>query len=797
MKIYTLLLALLPHICLASEPWNNAAWKTSPPTQDDIPLLREEALSALSSSYELLYSQAANDTNYVSHARPLIEWNAWQLSHLYRLSGDLAAAEKAAVILAGLASRSTPEPPTGIHVEGKWIPYPAVISYGLIKNAPIWPINGNAGEVLAEKKDIESWLMKYSQSFQKLLDRPNQITNYTPFGLRHAASLALVTQDEALLQKCYETANHLAFGSDFWYADLIWQEGTVSYARQVTGNLKALLPLLEAGLNLDQVQYAQTDLKNLSERLNAIDEVQNDFRMPSGRPIPINDTHWAIPADSTPRAPRPIEFPDFGHFVLAGKDIESHLSLPALTGGGRYGGGHIHDSRLSLQLWGHGQELLPDAGYAFRPANNRYFHMSPLAHNMSLATDDDASYEDGPYGVWHGAWARSALLGYDNGQSSNGVVTYIAASSPGPENEGIKVSERALIQVATGDWSGYVVDCFWLQGGTVHRSVLRQTEDENVVQAIDAPLTDAGLSMAHVLHEDKVGDGAWTALLKSPMRVDTESSFKISWLGTESNVALNLFMAPQPGSTSWISRLPRLRPTNQDESQKDDFPGWHLLRQRQVQPEESTLWAGVYEPVADGEEPKILNVLWDFDESDSGVMITVVLKDRTDHWFLDRSSDVMNLGAYVFQGRAAGYSSRNDQILWAWAALGSTLKKNDNLIIDGGNDMPARVLSLQATPSGVELVVEGRMAIPSSHWAAIAFADGSGRGLYLNKSKETRAENTVFELETDPGFRVGESMMTRTAFPLHSINGDTYISPLGGKFNKNKALPTESDAQIN
>ncbi|WP_309398676.1 hypothetical protein [Cerasicoccus maritimus] len=797
MKTSTLLLALLPYICLANEPWHYAAWKTSPPTQSDIPTLCEKAASALTSSNVLLFNQAANETNFTSHARPPIEWTAWQLSHLYRLNGDAAAAEKAATILAGLASRNTPQPPTGIHVEGKWIPYPAVISFGLVYDAPIWPVKAKSGEVLARKEDIEVWLKAYSQSFQKLLNRPNQITNYTPFGLRHAASLALVIQDEVLLQKCYDTANYLAWGSDFWYADLIWQEGTVSYARQVTGNLKALLPMLEAGLLSGQAQYTKAEVQKLSERLDAIDKAQNDFRMPSGRPIPINDTHWAVPATSTPRAPKPIEFPDFGHFSLAGRDIESHLSLPVLTGGGRYGGGHIHDSRLSLQLWGHGQELLPDAGYAFRPANNRYFHMSPLAHNVSLAYDEDTTYEDGPYGVWQGAWARSALLGYDSGQSSNGVVTYIAGASPGPVNEGIKVSERALIQVATGDWSGYVLDCFWLKGGTIHRSMLRQTEDEDVVQTVDAQLVDAGLSMAHVLNEDKVGDGAWSALLKSPKRVDTESSFKMTWLGTESNVALNLFIAPQPGSTSWISRLPRLRPTNQDESKKNDFLGWHLLRQKQVQPDEPTLWASVYEPVADGEVSKILNVIWDFNQHGSGVMVTIVLQDRTDHWFLGQSSNGINFGDYTFHGRAAGFSTRSDQTLWRWAAVGSTLQQNEELIIDGGKNTPMRVLSLQGSPSGTELLVDGQMNLPSSRWAAITFADGSGRGLYLNKSREREAGTTIFELEKDPGFSVEESAMTRSTFPLHTIEGATYISPLGGVFKTNEKSPADSEVQIN
>ncbi|MBC2595966.1 heparinase II/III family protein [Ruficoccus amylovorans] len=780
------LLCLLPLYTYANPAWDGAAWSTASPGEAQVPELEAATAAARASSDGQLYEQAASSAEFVSYGRPPIEWTAWRMAHLYRLSGEVADAEKAAAILGGLASRQTPVPPAPIHTEGQWIPYPAVIAYALVKDAPVWPVKNADGEILAIRDDVEDWLWDYADSFAEILQRPGQVTNYTPYGLRHAASLALVLNDASLMQLCLEVADRLAYSPEFWHADLMWQEGSVSYGTQVTGNLKALLPMLRAGGDAGLIEDPDNELDRLSERLQRINEVLADFSMPSGHPITVNDTHWTVPVDAYPRAPKVIVFPDFGHFAVPGPDMETHLSVPTLTGGGRYGGGHYHDSRLSLQLWAHGEELLPDAGYPFRPANNRYFHMSPYAHNTSIVVADNASYGKGPHGVWGGQWARSAILGFDDGTSSSGLITYVAAASPGPEAEQATLCERALIQVATGQWTGYVVDAFWLQGGTLHRSFLRQSEDEPVDQEVSVPLTPSGKdNLAEVLKDQGKGS-SWTEMLGNPKRVQSDKSFNITWTGEDSQVALDLYLAPQPGSTSWLSQMPRLRPTNQDASKKNDFPGWHLMRQRAVSPEQVTLWGALYEPVDAGQSSLIQHVEWKRTDDGAGILVRVTLPNRIDTWILGLPGADVTIDGYHLSGRAAGVSQSGGSILWTWAAAGSQLTKGGVLLAGGESASAFGVQSLTAGAEGQWLLtVDGKMPQPPEGWAALRFSDGSAHAVRLTGTEPPEAQTTTFVLTADPGMAIDAQGMQRTAFPLLSIPGETTLVPLGGTFTAN------------
>lgn len=750
----------------AASPWWGATWVTQRgPAVAEMARTREEVRGK---TWAELVQRGREEREFFSVARPETEWMAWRLAHGYRQSGDVEAAERAVALMVGLAERPVPTPAGKIHDEGKFIPFPVVIAYGLVKEAPVWGDGeGGAG---GNRERVERWLGEYAAAFTRLMERPGQLTNYTPFGLRHAASLGLVTGDEALLARCGEWAWELAFGREFWHADHIWQEGTVSYARQVSGNLRGLLPMLRAaGGGRDEARW-----DDLAARLTEIDRAQAIFSMPSGRPIPVHDTHWTIPPEATPRAPRGLAYPDFGHWATAGTDMELHLSVPPLTGGGRYGGGHYHDSRLAVQLWAHGQEVLPDAGYPFRPANHRYFHASATAHNVGL-TDPEAVYPRGPYGVWGGHWARSALLGYDDGGVSGGRVSYLAAASPGPAEYGEGRAERALLQVKTGVWSGYVVDVFWLQGGRVHESYLRQTEDEAVVQAVSAELRRAGRTLAAVLGETGTGDRGWKGLLREPQRVETAEGFAVSWKGEASGVELRMFLAPQEGSSTWLSQMPRVRPTEQDVTRRDDYPGWHLTRRREVAGPEVTLWAAVYEPVAPEEEGRVRQVKWTRAEDGTGVKVEVDLGTRKDTWLLGWPERLVTLDGVKLEGRAAGFVE-GPEGGWSWAAAGSRMSGGGRAEMAGPESVTARVKAV--SEAGVE--VEGGWARPDSGWVNLRFADGSGRAMRVGEAERTEAGNTRLAGEAEPGLRVDAEGMQRTFFPQHAVPGVVTIEALGG-----------------
>ncbi|EIP97417.1 Heparinase II/III-like protein [Opitutaceae bacterium TAV1] len=476
--------------------------------------------------------------------------------------------------------------------------------------------------------------------------------------------------------------------------------------------------------------------------------------------------------------------------------MELHLSVPRLTGGGRYGGGHLHDSRLSLQLWAHGQEVLPDAGYPFQPANNRYFHMSPLAHNTSVAEPAALQRPRGPFGPWGGHWARSALLDYDDGTASGGQVSAITAASPGPAFEGITRSERTLIQVRTGPRSGYVVDAFWLQGGAVHESYLRQTEDEAAAQTVSAPLVAAGETMAAVLRGTASADKGWRHLLRSPQRVDTRGDFNVTWTGEKSGVAIRMFLAPQEGSTSWLSRMPRVRPTAQDAAKKDSFPGWHLYRRREVRSSEITLWAAIHEPVAKGERPKIGGITWGRSADGSAVLARIDLAGgRTDFWMLALPDRPAAIGEWSLRGRAAGVSTAADggaQNAWRWAAAGTVLARGGSTLVSGPHASPVDVLSLTRRPAPADaspenngnatLRVAGTLARPPSGWLLLRFADGSGRGLKVDAARPGPDGTTLFDITGDPGMEIDRAGMRRVAFPLLTIPGKTTVREAGAGF---------------
>lgn len=759
--------------------WSSAAWDARPPNAVEMEALRVKLAKENTLGHADLFSMAAAEATFVSHGRPETEWMAWELAHLYKQDGIIDYANRAEQILMGLAARPIPEPPEGIHIEGKWLPYPAIIAFGILKEKGYWSEHSPSDD---DYKILEQWLRNYGASFVRLIQRPDQVTNYTPFGLKHIAVLGLILDNFDYLNLAYETAERLAYSPEFWHADHIWQEGNVSYARQVSGNLKAMLPALWEGYSLGKVCYSTAQLDKLSARLQEIDEAQARFSMPSGRAIPVNDTHWGISPEAIPRLPRSIEFPDFGHFALPGSDIESHLSIPLLTGGGRYGGGHYHDSMLSLQLWAHGQELLPDAGYPFRPENHRYFHMSPYAHNMPTVEWDDVTFpQKGEWGVWSGSWARSSLIGYESGESSGRQVSYILARTLGPETLPESRIERMLIQVSTGTWSGYLIDVSWVQGGDRHLNFIRQTEDEAVEQTVQTVLTPDGRTLAEVLgNEEAIDYKNWGKYIKNPKRVQATEGFTISWKGTETGVILKAHLAPEEGSDSWISEMPRLRPTKQNPKLRDAFPGYHLTRRRTVTDQSKTIWAAVYEPVQADEAAKIKKVNWE--RSGDGLSLEVVFKNRNDRWIVGTSKQSTEVGEFRLEGRAAGFSFLEDIMDWKWASLGSSLTNGNEPVIAAPESKSVDVLSLHRATDGWELVVAGPMTLPASGWALLEFADGSGRAVELTRVIKTNEKLTTFSMEKDPGLQIDGSAVQRTQFPLKKIRGATSIRPLGAFF---------------
>lgn len=685
---------------------------------------------------------------------------AFLLASRWQKTNDLPAGQLAARILTALARNPGPPPEREFHVWENILSDPALFAFALLDgvgaNSPLTP---------EQRTTVVKGFQLGHTRFREIADTSPELSNLTPFALRPLMAAALACDDEAMAQTVLQTVEQL-YSQKYFLSDGTWYEGAPSYMQQTIGNVA---PVLKA---LQTFSQAYPEMKGASSRIAELQKKQAFFQraldtmqFPDGSPLTQGDSHQGKPRVA-PADQRFLswQLPDYGLFSLAkgqGKTgTAAYLSLPLTARGGRYGGGHQHDDRLALTLWGAGTDALSDAGYpVYAPGNHRYFHMSAWPHNVAVATPADPT-------VLPNGWNRSALLAYDSGEVSGGEIQLMEGSSPGPIQEGIEKARRLIALISISEGRSYVVDVFRLKGGVVHESFLRPFEDEDATLTCSLPRVATGQDLDQVLKGKPGYLPKFRKLLKQVERIEGTQDALIVWRGLSSGTQIHVWLRAAAGLETLLSRFPRLRPTLNQVKTRDDFPGWHIYRRREARDGKGTLFAAVYEVSASGVAPLVQGVRWLPTPNPESVAFEVALTSgRKDHILVGHPGQPVSFGDLTMEGRFAVLIRDPGHPLRSYLYGAGEITLGDYRHT-GIPNFEASVLEVHNTfgTGRAEILLHTTELPKTGIWGTLLHGDGSGSAFKVHRAHLT---DDQVRLETSG---LGEEILgnngSRAVFPL-------------------------------
>lgn len=739
------------------------------------------------------------------------ETDARKMVQLYDLTNDEDYARRAALILYYLAL-DYPRIVVNKSYDSfkgadELFPSNAIYAYGRLVESDIWGELApglSAGEA---KQTIEKlWFRPAAYESIRFINS-KRLNNIDPYGARSATVTAMLLNDPNLIREVIKIFDEL-FSGEYYYLDGMWEEGTVDYGDQVSGNANTSIEVMkhwtdpegyvdeELGLVLDQ-----TDLSGRWPLLQMSTGYAKRLIYPDGVKVPVNDSYGRT--GDPQRMPivsqglNNIETPGFGYFGLVQGDLDdaTHAGLlyPAQLLG--FEGSHRHAGYLSLTLWGAGTELLPDTGYINRTtyadgsgATLRYPSMRPYFHNMPWVWREDGANERGT-----GDWQKPALLAYDPGTDNDKQVQVLEASSPGPEELGAEMERRFLMMVRLDGNRSYTFDLTRLQGGQAHEIYQRGEEIEDMsvqTDGIELRATGADNLQAYLTSIGSTeGLSDDREQLRHPQAGSGMNSFSMTLTGEETGSSIRSFYNGIEGSDVFLSELPTARRIT-TKSEETQYTTPQLVRRKIVADSgEITQFGAVHETFRDGQEGEIQSVQWfKPDDGDPMTSIAVVTSDTyKDIIYTSGDLNARSFDGLTFASRITlvREDATTGELIYSYVyGQGSVTRQGEELTKASTQTFAITAATTASVNPALDpvarantITVQGEVQDPEAtvgHWLKVRFGDGSGYGLKV-KGAQTSDGSTVFTVEQYTPFMLTDGGIQLVFSPNIEISGIAYV----------------------
>jgi ribosomal protein S27E len=678
---------------------------------------------------------------------------------------------------------------------GRWgelfmyeIPQDLVFAYDLTYHSPAWEELAPEGVDLRRRIEETLFRPALEHALTAHEDNAGHIWNLNPTMYERMIHLGRVLNDPDVVHQAVHFMQDMVRMS--YHFDGMEYEGTITYHGVVTWRLAIAVRML-AGYE-DPPGYVderfgialrggeQPIAMPIYDRAGAVTSLMT---FPNGSRVAVHDTSWyagdiARPPTPPDVVPPNIELNAYGHYALGGgigaDGMQAHLHFCP-----RVEGGHFHNDRLQLILWGAGEELLPDVGYVSLGKPHRYFINRELAHNtVEVFFDEPPAKPEivqpeevptDPVGRFRAlaeaerpvTFARSQLIAYDPGTVSGGQVKLVAATSPGPEWMGMERQERHLLMVRVDEKRSYLVDVFRVAGGDRHRFSLRGSADEDVttdcaLRLEPQPGTLAGPDIPYDQATQGVEPYAWA--VHDLRRAETAEPWELTWIGEDSGSSVRMFVAPQEGTEVTLGMAPTVRRAMQDARKADLYQGPHLYIERDG-PE--SLYAVVYDCWTAEAAPVVRSVAWEplGEGADGALALRVSLDGREDVIYCSLDGDEREVAGLRFSGPWAVASLRDGEPQWAWAYDGSVAGAGISVRAPERLELPlVGATRVEEGAAADALIVAG--TIPDAEnlpgqWVLARLGDDPAYG-YGVAAVRAEGDRTVLEVTNDHGLKIGE-----------------------------------------
>ena len=541
------------------------------------------------------------------------------LSIAYVLTGEIAYAQKAAVILDRLSEVYKNYPVHGLgvsylHADRKGFyenhfykdpPFPFVSArmgnfhaspfsdaYNAFRLAQVYDLISDSGAIerLSEvegrdvRKTIEQDLLY--EAIRHTLEIPHGSTNYDGGRINGLALVGRVLGEPDFVAGGYGLYRTLI--DNCYNYDGYWHENTLNYFNMITNGILRVPDVISGPGGIDV--YGEMPF------LERVYTAPLGLFMPDGRTFMANDS-WAL---STGFARVSSQIASMGKFVEAADEIRGSSRIPvadveyALFRRTSEADGRVTDEDL-LAL-APSNYLLPAAGdvilgvgrskeavratLGYGPWGGHH-HYDTLAIGMDVFGQEllsDIGYTHTRYREWAttvGSHNTVVVDGQEQTRESGRLLCYRPASrtrvgfvcaEAAGAFENTAVYRRTMMLVPTGPNSGYVVDLFEVKGGDVHDYLLHGSADFDQTISTEVGLRAAEAEM--ILRGDGT-DGALYGYLKRTRAADVSQDFKVRFDGEGTQVDVR-FLGVQAGRLL-ASAAPSIRRTREDDGKLDDF----------------------------------------------------------------------------------------------------------------------------------------------------------------------------------------------------------------------------------
>jgi hypothetical protein len=718
---------------------------------------------------------------------------------LYRLTGDLSQAERAAAILARFAAvipawpiwqpyygaQSTKQalPQSGANtfatefsagLWGNWIYFDLILGTPLVQANAIISGSGATKAINAEAA-IEEMFNLHIATQRKYGNTPDY-SNMDAFQIRGFMDFGKFMPNPELIHegvRHLQVINHIGFFPDGW-----WWEGATSYHLDLTHNLSWLADDLLRGYSdppgfqsTDGSRYDNLDLSSLAQGSRSRAEaVVQRTTMPDGNLMAIHDTGW--PERAPGNLPGPTSSHLFGAMgqgsLITGSDAS--FSMATLHWGGT--GTHAHFDALNLNLWSKGYEAI--SGTQYRPlpgsTSTRAWHTSTAAQATVVVN----GVNQGPTGLWGShlrvrqpedaipgvadwAWRWTNGNRNDSGHLqlfstdfSNVQVVEADATRAYDMVAGVTMYRRTIGLVKIDDLDSYVIDIFRVRGGSTHDFMLHSCLQSPAQLEVSLPMQP----MSGTVHG-----------LIGGLRSTTTGANWLAVFGSTSGSKLLTFMAGAPGTSVIAGEAPSTR-------QLGNAP--FLMARRTGG--DSTFVAVHH--VVSGNVPRIQGIELIPTNSPDCVAVKVKIGDRTDTIIscTDRSRSFVVDGGMEIRGKFAHISSSPvAEQNWDYLVDGDYLR-TPRTLINGEVSHSGIVQSTRSLETGDAvdgLVVSGSIPAGIALQGSTVIVDQAGDMTWAYRIRQILSADggTLVQTSSEPGFVVNQGVIKQTYFPCWGFVG--------------------------
>ena len=408
---------------------------------------------------------------------------AYQLAQLYYLTGDEIYAQKAAVILCGIAEHypdfaykhefpykatqwynGTPSKMLPHFRTSRWswwgfmdVPSQLILTYDLIADSQSLRQYAKTKKIDLKKVVIDGFFLEACRGILRNPEKPFQ--NMTPTFWNGLAIAGKATGNQILLNAVQKGIEN-CLTDDFLF-DGFWQEPSYSYHQQVVRRLEHII-------NCMNENSKPEDHLKAPFHLTAAAKLLNQMVYPDGRPVPMGDT-WMIHTPEKAAGKRSSYLiPSVGYAMLGSGATQLHMAFTPKTG-------HHHYDTLGITFYSHGREMLSDMGYTHTKMYQ--FNLTTPAHNMVCVDFANHYFRDRQKG-------KGSIEYMD---TANPRVQIIAVNAPNTQ-PGLTHNRRTLFLIRNGKGETYAADFYELgKGGRNYDYFLHGDADhEEQFHAYDA-----------------------------------------------------------------------------------------------------------------------------------------------------------------------------------------------------------------------------------------------------------------------------------------------------------------------